>query len=263
MQLKDKAIIVTGSARGIGRAIALRCAKEGARVMITDRKEAEAAETAAMVGTHAAVHIDDLQDPEAPARIIEAAEQAFGAVHGLVNNAGFMPRSDIHTTDVALFDYAVAINARAPMLLIQAALPLLKVTRGSVLNIGSVNAYCGEIPLLAYSMSKGALMTMSRNLGDALHFHYGVRVNQINPGWVLTDNEYALKLADGLPSDWPGRLPRMVAPSGRLIDPETIAAAAIYWLSDASRPISGSVVELEQYPIIGRNPPKEVSDSGS
>ncbi len=258
MQLAGKVIIVTGSAGGIGRAIAQHCVQEGARVLITDQNETGATQTVEMLGRAAAGHIDDLQDAAAAQRIVQAAISAFGAIHGLVNNAAYIPRSDILTTDSDLFDRVMAINVRAPMLLIQAALSYLKKTGGSVLNIGSINAYCGEVPLLAYSISKGALMTLSRNLGDGLHHHYGVRVNQINPGWVLTDGEFRLKVADGLPEDWPGRLPRMVAPSGGLVSPETIAAGAIYWLSDASRPVSGAVVDLEQYPMIGRNPPKAV-----
>ena len=101
-------------------------------------------------------------------------------------------------------------------------------------------------------------MTLTRNLGDSLHAEYGIRVNQINPGWVLTDHEFKIKVTDGLPDDWPSRIPRNTAPSGGLIPPETIAAAAVYWLSDHSRPISGTVMDLEQYPVIGRNPVKEV-----
>ncbi len=257
--LQDKAIIITGSATGIGRAIARRCVAEGARVLIHDREES-ARLVVEELAPHAALYLDDLTDPDAPTRIIEAGVNAFGRLDGLVNNAAFIPRSDIRTTDTALFDTVMAINVRAPLLLIQAALPHLEASKGCVLNIGSVNAYCGEPPLLAYSISKGALMTLSRNLGDALHFYHGVRVNQINPGWVLTENEYRRKVEENLPEGWPDHLPRAVNPSGRLIQPETIAAASIYWLSDASRPISGSVVELEQYPIIGRNPPKEVTN---
>lgn len=259
MQLKDKAIIITGSAGGIGRAIAHRCVQEGAQVLITDRNREGALRTAEELAPAAAVHIDDLGDPKAAARIVEAAVQAFGRLDGIVNNAAYIPRSNIETTDAKLFDAVLAVNVRAPMLLIQASLSQLAASHGCVLNIGSINAYCGEPPLLAYSVSKGALMTLSRNLGDALHADYGIRVNHINPGWVLTPNEYRLKLADGLPEDWPERLPSVVSPSGSLVMPETIAAAAIFWLSDASRPVSGSVVELEQYPMIGRNPPKEVT----
>lgn len=259
MELDGKAIIVTGSGGGIGQAIARRCVQEGAHVLITDRNEEGALSTAAEFAPRSAVHVDDLADPAAPARIVAAAVEAFGTISAVVNNAAFIPRSDIETTDAELFDAVMAVNVRAPLLLIQAALPYLEAAGGCVLNIGSMNAYCGEPPLLAYSISKGALMTLSRNLGDAMHMRYGVRVNQINPGWVLTPNEYRLKLADGLPPDWPERISRTITPSGRLVTPETIAAGAVFWLSDASQPISGSVVEFEQYPIIGRNPPKEVS----
>jgi NAD(P)-dependent dehydrogenase (short-subunit alcohol dehydrogenase family) len=149
----------------------------------------------------------------------------------------------------------MAVNVRAPLLLIRAAFPHLKRTRGCVLNIGSINAYTGEGNLLAYSISKGALMTLSRNLADALCYD-GVRVNHFNVGWVLTPNEYKTKLADGLPPNWPEKLEPQFAPSGRIMKPEEIAEASVYWLSDESRPISGTVLELEQYPMIGRNPTK-------
>jgi len=174
-----------------------------------------------------------------------------------VNNAASVERSNLQTTDVALFDRIIATNVRAPLLLIQAALPHLQKTQGCVLNIGSINGYCGEPNLLAYSISKGGLMTLSRNLGDALP-RDGVRVNHFNVGWVLTPNEYRQKIADGLPPDWPDRIDRIKAPSGGLMKPEQIAAAAVYWMGDESRPISGTVLELEQHPVIGRNAPKKV-----
>jgi NAD(P)-dependent dehydrogenase (short-subunit alcohol dehydrogenase family) len=174
----------------------------------------------------------------------------------VVNNAASVARSNLQTTDADFFDQMMAVNVRGPMLLVQAAYPHLKASQGCVLNIGSMNAYCGERNLLAYSVSKGALMTMSRNLADALCYEK-IRVNHFNVGWVLTPNEYEQKIADGLPADWPERIDRMYAPSGRIMKPEEIATAAVYWLSDESRPISGSVIELEQYPIIGRNPTKE------
>jgi NAD(P)-dependent dehydrogenase (short-subunit alcohol dehydrogenase family) len=84
-----------------------------------------------------------------------------------------------------------------------------------------------------------------------------VRVNHINLGWVLSPNEYKLKVREGLPVDWPDHPPAAFAPSGRIMSPEQIATAAVYWVGDESRPISGSVLELEQYPVIGRNPLKE------
>ena len=102
-------------------------------------------------------------------------------------------------------------------------------------------------------------MTLTRNLGDALFREEGVRVNQINPGWVLTENEAARKRSHGLSDNWPAHLPREFCPAGRLIRPEEIAAAAVYWLADECGPVSGQVVDLEQHPFIGRNPPKNAS----
>jgi NAD(P)-dependent dehydrogenase (short-subunit alcohol dehydrogenase family) len=83
-----------------------------------------------------------------------------------------------------------------------------------------------------------------------------VRVNQINPGWVLTDREYRDKIADGLKSTWPYDLSRTDIPSGKMTTPEQMGEAAVYWLSDESKPFTGSVVDLEQFSIIGRNPEK-------
>jgi hypothetical protein len=73
---------------------------------------------------------------------------------------------------------------------------------------------------------------------------------------VLTKNEYRQKITDGFAADWPERIEPIFAPSGKLLAPEMIAGAAVYWLSDESRPISGTVLELEQYPVIGRKPEK-------
>ena len=210
----------------------------------------------AELGDRAVLHVDDIADPAAPARMVAAAVAAFGRLDTLVNNAASVERSNLATTDLALFDKLIAINLRAPLLLIKAAAPHLKASQGAVLNIGSVNGFCGEPNLLAYSISKGGLMTLSRNLADAMG-RDRVRVNHFNVGWVLTPNEYEVKIADGLPRDWPDRLDPATAPAGRLIKPEEIAAAAVYWMGDESRPISGTVLELNQYPVIGRNPPKE------
>jgi NAD(P)-dependent dehydrogenase (short-subunit alcohol dehydrogenase family) len=187
---------------------------------------------------------------------VKVALDAFGRLDAIVNNAALVTRSDLASTDAAFFDTMMAVNVRAPLLLIRAAYPHLKQSQGCVLNIGSINAYSGESNLLAYSMSKGGLMTLSRNLADALCYD-GIRVNHFNVGWVLTPNEYKQKIADGLPADWPEQIDPVYAPTGRIMPPEKIAAAAVYWLSDESRPISGSVVELEQYPVIGRNPTKK------
>jgi NAD(P)-dependent dehydrogenase (short-subunit alcohol dehydrogenase family) len=259
MQLEDKVVIVTGSTTGIGEAIARRVVLEGGKVMIHGRDKTRGTQIVSELGAgRAALHVDDIADPAAAERLVAATLKAFGRINGLVNNAALIKRSNLQNTTVELFDALIATNVRAPLFLIKAAYPHLKATTGSVLNIGSVNGLCGENELLAYSISKGALITLSRNLADA--FGGKVRVNHFNVGWVLTPNEYQYKIADGLPADWPERLGPPLAPNGRLIKPEEIAAAAVFWLSDESRIFSGSVLEVEQYPVIGRNPTRVMED---
>lgn len=260
MRLKDKVIIVTGSTTGIGKAIAKRCMQEGARVVIHGLEEEWGKQIISEVGKNNAVlHIEDISKEGAAERLVNIAIQSFGKLDAVVNNAAMVVSSNIHTTDRAFLQKVIGINTIAPFELIKAALPELSKQKGCVLNIGSVNAWSGEPNLLAYSMSKGALMTMTRNLGDTLHRENGVRVNQINPGWVLTETEKQRKKDHGLAEDWYKDLPDVYAPAGRILWPEEIAAAAVYWLADESGPISGQVVDLEQHPFIGRNPPKDTS----
>ncbi|MBU6302479.1 MAG: SDR family oxidoreductase [Verrucomicrobia bacterium] len=260
MRLENKVVIVTGSCTGIGRAIARRCVAEGARVVVHGLERELGEQVAADLGPDkAALLITDLTVPDAPLRLVETAMDAFGRIDAVVNNAALVDTGNIHTTDGPYFRRMMEINLIAPYLLIQAALPELRKTRGCVLNIGSVNAHSGEPNLMPYSVSKGALMTLTRNLGDTLHREEGVRVNQINPGWVLTENEAARKRDHGLAEDWYKAVPRVYAPAGRILWPDEIAAAAIYWMADESGPISGQVVDLEQHPFIGRNPPKDAN----
>jgi len=260
MRLDGKVVIVTGSATGIGRGIATACVAEGARVVVHGLEEEWVREVVSALGEAVAVgHCEDLTREGCPERLVALARDRFGRLDAVVNNAAVVLTGNIHTTDAALFERIMAVNVFAPLRLVQAALASLRASRGCVLNIGSVNAYSGEPNLLPYSMSKGALMTMTRNLGDVLFREEGVRVNQINPGWVLTENEARRKREHGLPDDWPSRLPRTFAPAGRILEPREIAAAAVYWLADEAGPISGQVVDLEQHPFIGRNPPKDAS----
>lgn len=260
MRLKDKVIIVTGSCTGIGKAIATRCVEEGAKVVIHGLERAWGEEVVNQLGSHnAALLIEDITNDGAPERLVDLAVKTFGKLDAIVNNAAIVASSDLHTTDKNLLRRVIEINTVAPFALIKAALPHLKTQRGSVLNIGSVNAYSGEPNLFAYSVSKGALMTLTQNLGDTLFREEGVRVNQINPGWVLTENETIRKREHGLADDWYKDIPAIYAPAKRIIWPTEIAAAAIFFLSEESGPVSGQVLTLEQYPSNSRNPPKDTS----
>ncbi len=165
-------------------------------------KDLGEAVVAELGGDKAALHIEDLTADGAPQRLVEVALKAFGKLDAVVNNAALVAHSNIHTTDLAYFRKMLEVNTLAPFALIKAALPHLRQSHGCVLNIGSVNACSGEPNLMPYSVSKGALMTLTRNLGDTLMREDGVRVNQINPGWVLTENEAQRKRKHGLADDW-------------------------------------------------------------
>ena len=252
MRLSNQVILITGSTTGIGEFMARRFVAEGARVILHGRDAKRGEALKAELGSDKAAFIQgDLAHADDPERLAEAAVKCFGQIDALVNNAALTTRATLEETDVAFFDRMFAVNVRAPLMLIRALLPALKANKGCVLNIGSILAHCGQANLVAYSMTKGALMTMTRNLSDT----YGtdcVRVNQMNVGWTLTENEYHTKVADGMAADWPDHVPAFAAPSGRILTPENIAEAAVYWVSQDSRPVSGTVFEIEQYPLIGR-----------
>jgi NAD(P)-dependent dehydrogenase (short-subunit alcohol dehydrogenase family) len=201
--------------------------------------------------------VGDLGDPAVVEQLVDATVERFGRIDGIVNNAALMTRSAIDGTTADVFDRIIAVNLRAPLLIIRAAMPHFRRQGGGVVvNIGSINALCGEPNLLAYSISKGGLQTLSRNLADA-HAVDGVRINHMNVGWTLTENERRMKIEEGLGLGWESQLPTQFAPSGRIFHPEEIAAHVAFWLSDEAGPVSGAVYEIEQYPMVGRNPHKE------
>mgnify|MGYP001168144376 FL=1 len=257
MKLSGKTVLITGSATGIGEAMARLCHAQGANLVIHGKGKEEVRRVAADLGERVLERTDDLSDPTSPDRLVEAAIDAFGRLDALVNNAAMITRKDLDASSPVQFDYDFAVNTRAPLFLIKAALPHLTEAKGNILNIGSINSYCGERNLVVYSMTKGAMLTMTRNLGDTLHRENGVCVNQFNLGWVLSPNEITSKIAEGLPEDWPDKVPATFAPCGRIMLPEEIARIALPWIAGDTRPVSGSVIDVEQFPVIGRNPVKE------
>ncbi len=252
--LENKTIIVSGSSSGIGLAIAKNCLDQGAEVLLHGTRTGQLEKLSEELGPKCHWISCDLQDPDAGKIIVHGALEKFGKLDGLVNNAGMFPRSNIAQVTADSFDKVFAVNVRAPMMLCQAAVHAFRDQKsiGSIVNIGSINAYCGQTDLLIYSMSKGALMTMTRNLGDSLGTEK-IRVNQLNVGWTLTDTEHKTQLNEGQPEDWLDKIPAAFAPSGTILRPEEIAPHATFWLSDVSAPVSGQVVEVEQYPMIGRS----------
>jgi len=250
-RLDGRVAVVTGSTSGIGKGIALHFASLGARVVVHGSNAARALECVDTINTgggEADAFVGDLASPDICRGLIAFAVERFHALDVLVNNAGIFTRGDVEGTSLELWDRIMAVNLRAPFLCLQEAVRHMKPQRrGSIVNIGSVNAYIGEPKLHAYSVSKGGLMTLTRNAAATLN-RYRIRVNQINVGWTLTEGEHRVKLAEGKGEGWLEEAVR-TRPFGRLLEPKDIAYAAAYFASDESACVTGSVLDLEQYPV--------------
>ncbi|MBV9468888.1 MAG: SDR family oxidoreductase [Abitibacteriaceae bacterium] len=256
-RLAGKIAIVTGATSGVGSGIALEFALEGAKVLLTGRDQERAdkilqeIEAQGVPREHLSFHPADLASVEQCQSIVPQAIKVFGALDVLVNNAGDVTRGNIENTSVELWDRHMAVNLRAPFILTQAAYPHMKERGGgSIINIGSVNAYSGETKLMSYSASKGGLMTFTRNVASYLH-RYRIRVNQLNVGWTLTEGEDKVMRADTGRDDWLEEAIK-TRPFGRLLSPRDIALAALYFASDDSALINGSVLDMEQTPVGSR-----------
>lgn len=251
-RLKDKIAVITGSGSGMGEGIARLFAEEGAQVVISDR-DLNAAETVATSLTEqgftaVARKADVSLETDCRALIDESVAQ-FGRIDVLVNTVGWSKRGTIEDTTVEEWDGIFAVNVRGSFICTQQAVKHMKTHgSGSIINIGSVNAYIGEPKLMAYSAAKGALMTLTKNLASYLN-QYRIRVNQLNVGWTLTPNEHRVKVEEeGKGENWLAEAVK-TRPWGRLLVPRDVGMAALYFASDESELVTGSVFDMEQYPV--------------
>jgi len=246
--LDGKIAVVTGAAQGIGEATArLFVARGAAGVVLVDRNAEKGKAVAASIGEKALFVETDLADPAAVAKVMPAADARFGRVDILANVAGMTDRGSIFDTDLKLFDTMFAVNVRAPFFLTQDALKLMQRDErgGAIVNILSVNAYVGGAELAAYSASKGALLTLTKNVANAVN-RLRIRCNGILLGWVDTPGEHViLKRYHDAGDDWL-EAAEAARPFGRLLKPEDVARVIAFLASGESFPMTGAALDFEQ-----------------
>ncbi len=238
--LEGKTAIVTGAARGIGRAIAERFAREGANVVIDDVDDvvgqATAAALAAAGGNVRYVHADVGKIEEVEA-LIAAAVEAFGPVDILVNNALPPTRHVLHND----WDPLIDVCLKGPWLLMKAVLPsMIERRTGSIVNISSVNGLAGFGNEHVYSAAKAGLIGMSRSMATK-YGRRGIRINVICPGTIVTETWAPMVERE------PGIHERLVGlyPIGRLGTPDDIAGAALYLAGPDAGFTTGSVLVVD------------------
>ncbi len=244
-------IIVNGGTQGLGEAVARKLVADGATGLVVAgrshrRGEALAAELTEL-GTPTIFVGADMVDADAPGAVVAACDERFGVVHGLVNVAALTTRATLSTETPDHFDTMMTVNAKAPYFLIQAAARVMirEGARGSIVNVGSTAGYGGHPKLTAYAMSKAALAAMTKNLAFGLMRH-GIRVNQVNPGWMDTESEHHVQMTeDGAPDNWL-ELAEAERPMGRLVKPWEVANLIAFCLSDASGLLTGNLIDVDQ-----------------
>ncbi len=254
-RLQGKVILVTGGTQGLGREIALRCAQLGAAgVAICGRNVSNGGDVSSELeaaGTRPLYVQADLNRVTDCERIIAAVDACFGRLHGLVNAAASTARGTIHDTSAGDWDAMMALNLRAPFLLMQGAAGIMcrEGSGGSMVNILSVSAYGGQPKLTAYCTSKGALAVLTKNVAYALRSDR-IRVNGLNIGWMVTPTEHAVQAAEGAPEDWVEQADAR-SDFGRILRPHDVAGMACFLLADTGAMVTGSIIDFDHNVIMG------------
>jgi NAD(P)-dependent dehydrogenase (short-subunit alcohol dehydrogenase family) len=256
-QLAGKVAAITGGTQGLGEATARLFAARGAAGLAlcgrnVERGERIASEISGSGCPTEFVHAD-LERMEDGRNFIDSAAASFGRLDILVNCAAATDRGTIETTTEEIWDRLLTSNVKSQFFLIQRAVEVMRrdKTAGAIANVGTMVAYGGPPFLLAYCASKGALMTMTRGLANALK-HDRIRVNTLNIGWTNTPREHLVQTeVHGRPENWLEIVSKN-QPFGRLIEPDEVARAIAFMCSAESGLMTGAVIDFDQT-VVGTN----------
>jgi 2-dehydro-3-deoxy-D-gluconate 5-dehydrogenase len=238
--LRDTVVLVTGASRGLGAAMALALAEEGAHVVAAARSKDALAEVAARGDGRISAAEVDLRDEGSIAALVPEVIARHGRIDALINNAGIAPAGTFLTQDPAVWKDAMAVNVIAPMLLTQAAgAHMVTQGGGRIVNVASTTGVRGKPYLVPYSTSKGAVVRFTEALA-AEWADKNVQVNCIAPGAFVTEAQKAV-------TESPELLARRIAkiPAGRMADPEELVPLACLLVSPRSSFTTGAVFVVD------------------
>jgi len=248
--VSGRVFLVTGGTQGLGLGIARQLKLCGAKgLVLVSRNQTKGNEVCQELSDNNCICCfvaADLEDPQKAREVVSKAAalmKEVGPISGLVNAAAITERGNLATESAEGFDKQMAINVRAPFLLTQAVSQRMieHQIRGSIVNISSVASHGGAPFIMAYSVSKAALNALTKNNAAELAPH-GIRVNAINMGWSVTENESKVQTAN-MGIDWISKADAGV-PLGRILRPDDIAATVGFLLSDSSALMTGSILNL-------------------
>lgn len=237
--LTGKTALVTGATRGIGRAIALTFAREGADIAFTYRSQHEAAQSLIAeleaLGVRAKGYTSDAASFEDAHKVVEDVKAAFGRIDILVNNAGITRDGLMMRMDEAQWDAVIDTNLKSAFNFIHACTPIMARQRGgSIINMSSVVGVSGNAGQCNYSASKAGLIGLSKSIAKEMGSR-GIRSNCIAPGFIATDMTGALP--ENIRQEWEKQIP--LRRGGR---PEDVAKVALFLASDLSAYVTGQVI---------------------
>ena len=240
--LTGKTAIITGAARGIGKAIALKFASEGANVAFTDlvidENGLETEKEIAAFGVKAKGYASNAASFEDTAKVVEQIKEEFGSIDILVNNAGITKDGLMMRMSEAQWDAVLTVNLKSAFNFVHACTPIMMRQRsGNIINMASVVCVHGNAGQCNYSASKAGLIGLAKSIAQELGSR-GVRANAIAPGFIITD--MTAKLSDEVKAEWNKRIPLR-----RGGTPEDVANIALFLASDLSSYVSGQVIQVD------------------
>ena len=245
--LKDKVVVISGGTKGVGRAAAIECSRQGARVVFGGRDPAAAEDILRQISNQGGegrfVHTDlrRVRDCE---RLFEEAVGDFSRVDGFISYAGVASAAPLIECEEQLFDEVFETNIRAAFFCAKSAVRcMLKSGGGSIIMMGSLHAWRGEKDRAAYACSKGALVTLSEHIAH----HYAsnhIRCNLVTMGWSPTEGELRFRASMGIKPDQLRTMANGIISMGRMQEAEDYLPGIIYLLSDASSMVTGSNLKV-------------------